>query len=118
MRIASLGYEQHAMQLLGIPMRVVGQDASYLGSNAYDTSTIYLGAGEARDVLFTAPPYDPSLAMTDGWGSYNRYWFRNRSAHRLINPGVPGLGGMMTEVRVYDPINNPLPPQTGPNVTF
>jgi len=116
MRIASLGYEQHAMQLLGIPMTVVGQDASYLGANAYDTSTIYIGAGEARDVLFTAPPFQPSLAMTDAAGSYNRYWFRNRSAQRLINPGVPGLGGMVTEVRVYPA--GTLGNQTGPNVTF
>jgi len=114
-RIASLGYEQHAMQLLGIPMTVVGQDASYLGANAYDTNTIYLGAGEARDAIFTAPQYQPSLQMTDAVGNYNRYWFRNRSAHRLINPGVPGLGGMMTEVRVYE---TPLGAQTGPNVTF
>jgi FtsP/CotA-like multicopper oxidase with cupredoxin domain len=117
LRIASLGYEQHAMQLLGIPMRVIGQDASYLGANAYDTNSLYLGAGEARDVIFTAPPYQASLARNagDGLGDYNRYWFRNRSAQRLINPGVPGLGGMLTEVRVY---GTALGPQTGPNVTF
>ena len=116
MRIASLGYEQHAMQLLGIPVHVVGQDASYLGANAYDTNTIYIGPGEARDVLFTAPPFQASSAMTDAVGDYNRYWFRNRSAQRLINPGVPGLGGMVTEVRVY--ASGTLGTQTGPNVTF
>jgi len=117
MRIASLGYEQHAMQLLGIPMTVVGQDASYLGANAYTTNTLYLGAGEARDVIFTAPLYDASLALNanDTLGDYNRYWFRNRSAQRLINPDVPGLGGMVTEVRVY---LNALGAQTGPNETF
>ncbi len=117
MRIASLGYEQHAMQLVGIPMRVVGQDASYLGDNAYTTNTIYVGAGEARDAIFTAPPYQASLALDagDGLGNYNRYWFRNRSAHRLINPGVPGLGGMVTEVRVYQ---TTLVAQAGPNKTF
>ncbi len=117
MRIASLGYEQHPMQLLGIPMTVVGQDASYLGANSYDTNTIYLGAGEARDVLFTVPPYQGSSALpSDGVGPYNRYWFRNRSAQRLINPGVPGLGGMMTEVRVYPA--GTLGNQNGPNETF
>jgi len=116
-RIASLGYEQHSMQLLGIPMTVVGQDASYLGANSYITNTLYLGAGEARDAIFIAPPYSSSLALNagDGLGNYNRYWFRNRSAQRLINPGVPGLGGMMTEVRVYE---TALDPQDGPNVTF
>ncbi len=117
MRVASLGYEQHAMQLPGIPMTVVGQDASYLGANAYDTNALYIGPGEARDALFTAPPYKASLALDagDGLGNYNRYWFRNRSAQRLINPGVPGLGGMVTEVRVYE---TALGPQTGPNETF
>lgn len=117
-RIASLGYEQHAMQLPGIPMTVVGQDASYLGSNYYVTDSLYLGAGEARDVLFTAPPYQASLALNsgDGLGDYNRYWFRNRSAQRLINPNVPGLGGMLTEVRVYP--GSTLPDQAGPNQTF
>jgi FtsP/CotA-like multicopper oxidase with cupredoxin domain len=118
-RIASLGYEQHAMQLPGIPMTVVGQDASYLGSNSYATNTLYIGPGEARDVLFTAPPYQASLALNagDDLGNYNRYWFRNRSAQRLINGNESGLGGMLTEVRVYDPAT-PLGPQTGPNKTF
>jgi len=117
LRVASLGYEQHAMQLVGIPMHVVGQDASYLGTNAYDTNTLYIGPGEARDAIFVAPPFVPSMALNagDGLGDYNRYWFRNRSAQRLINPGVPGLGGMVTEVRIYD---TPLGPQSGPNETF
>jgi len=97
-------------------MQVVGQDASYLGGNAYYTNAIYLGAGEARDVLFTAPAYSGNPYGTDGAGPYDRYWFRNRSAHRLLNPGVPGLGGMMTEVRVYPA--GTLGTQTGPNVTF
>lgn len=115
-RVASLGYEQHSMQLVGIPMSVVGQDASYLGANAYETNSLYLGAGEARDVIFTAPPFQASTALTDAVGSYNRYWFRNRSAHRLINPGISGPGGMMTEVRVYP--SGTLGAQSGPNKTI
>ncbi|MCB0162621.1 MAG: multicopper oxidase domain-containing protein [Anaerolineae bacterium] len=116
LRIASLGYEQHVMQLPGIPMTVVGQDASYLGDNSYVTHSLYLGAGEARDVLFTAPPYQASLALSDAVGKYNRYWFRNRSAQRLINGDQPGLGGMLTEVRVYPA--GTLGTQTGPNKTL
>jgi len=115
LRIASLGYEQHAMQLLGIPMRVVGQDASYLGSNAYTTGSLYLGAGEARDVIIEAPAYSGSPDGTDGAGPYDRYWFRNRAAHRLINGTQTGLGGMLTEVRVYP---GTLGAQSGPNVTI
>ena len=55
LRLANLGYEQHAMQLPGIPMHVVGQDASLLRNGTVDTSywtdTLYIGPGEARDVL-------------------------------------------------------------------
>jgi FtsP/CotA-like multicopper oxidase with cupredoxin domain len=121
-RLANLGYEQHAMQLPGIPMRVVGEDATYLvrpdaTDLRYEAHTIYIGPGEARDILFTAPAYNASVpSFSDGVGSYNRYLFANRSSHKLTNPGVPGLGGMLTEVRVYD--GGPLSPQTEPNQTY
>lgn len=114
LRFANLGYEQQSMQLLGIPMTVVGQDASYLGANSYVTNSVYIGPGEARDVLFTAPPYSGSPDASDGAGPYDRYWLRNRSAHRLVNGNSPGLGGMLTEVRVYPS----LPTQPGPNKTI
>src|SRR6266702_4405445 len=61
LRLANLGYQQHAMQLPGIPMHVIGQDASLLRNGTVDTSywtnTLYIGPGEARDVLFDAPAY-------------------------------------------------------------
>jgi FtsP/CotA-like multicopper oxidase with cupredoxin domain len=114
LRFANLGYEQQSMQLLDIPMTVVGQDASYLGSNYYVTKSVYIGPGEARDVLFTAPAYSGSPDGTDGAGPYDRYWLRNRNAHRLVNGSQPGLGGQLTEVRVYAG----LPAQDGPNVTI
>jgi len=127
LRFASLGYEQHAMQLVGIRMHVVGHDATPLykanGNGGfvdltYQTSTIYLGAGEARDVLFTAPAYNPALpgGVDAGIGPYNVYWLRNRNYRTLTNNGLPGLGGMVTQVRVYQ--GNPLPPQTAPNQTY
>jgi FtsP/CotA-like multicopper oxidase with cupredoxin domain len=125
LRLANLGYRQHSMELPGIPMQVVGQDATFLGPGTslgvtygdrrYTTNTIYIGPGEARDVLFTAPPHDPSAPSgSDQWGSYNRYFFRNRDPRKLANNGRPGgaptangaiagLGGMATEVRVYAP---------------
>src|SRR5215510_6527847 len=53
LRMANLGYQQHAMQLPGIPMHVIGQDASWLGKDGVDktylTNTLYIGPGEARD---------------------------------------------------------------------
>ena len=49
LRLANLGYLQHAMELPGIPMHVVGQDASLLRAGGVDTSyvtnTLYIGPG-------------------------------------------------------------------------
>jgi FtsP/CotA-like multicopper oxidase with cupredoxin domain len=108
LRLSSLGYQQHAMQLPGIPMRVVGQDANLLRSYttgadlSYLTDTLYIGPGEARDVIFTAPLFNANNQTgTDGVGTYNQYFFRNHDARKLANPGSSKLGGMATEVRVY-----------------
>jgi FtsP/CotA-like multicopper oxidase with cupredoxin domain len=144
LRLANLGYQQHAMELPGIPMRVVGQDATFLGPNTtlgvtyndrrYTTNTLYIGPGEARDVLLTAPAYSAlAPSGSDMWGTYNRYFFRNRDYRRVANNGDPGaggangavagLGGMATEVRVYAPGSAvPAPvPDSGripPNLTY
>ena len=120
LRLANLGYQQHAMQLPGIPMHVVGQDASLLRNGSVDTSywtnTLYIGPGEARDVLFDAPAYDAARPSgSDGRGAYNVYHFKNRDWRRLSNDGAAGPGGMMTEVRVYQ---NPLPAQTVVSQTY
>jgi FtsP/CotA-like multicopper oxidase with cupredoxin domain len=122
LRLANLGYQQHAMQLPGIPMKVVGEDATLLRSpggvdTSYVTETLYLGPGEARDVLFTAPAYSATApTATDASGTHNTYLFKNRNAARLSNNGAPGPGGMMTEVRVY-PLGT-LAAQTKPNQTY
>jgi FtsP/CotA-like multicopper oxidase with cupredoxin domain len=121
LRLANLGYQQHAMQLPGISMKVVGQDASWLGKDGVDktylTNTLYIGPGEARDVLFTAPAYDPARpSSSDTKGNYNVYRFKNRDWRRLSNFGAPpGPGGMQTEVRVY---SNALPAQTAVSQTY
>jgi len=121
-RMANLGYQQHAMELPGIPMHVVGQDASLLRNGTVDTSywtnTVYIGPGEARDVLIDAPDFvgpgetDPSILPGN---PFNRYFFKNRDWRKLSNNGLPGPGGMMTEVRVY---KNPLPSQTEVSQTY
>ncbi len=120
LRLANLGYEQHAMELPGISLRVVGQDASWLGAGAvdrtYDTTVLYLGPGEARDVLFTAPAFDAGRPSgTDPRGAYNVYQFKNRDWRRLSNDGAAEPGGMQTEVRVYQ---TALPAQTIVNQTY
>jgi FtsP/CotA-like multicopper oxidase with cupredoxin domain len=123
LRLANLGYLQHAMQLPGIRLKVVGEDATLLRSTtgadlSYVTNTLYLGPGEARDVLFTAPAFSATRPVTsDSVGAYNAYRFANRSAARLSNDGAAGLGGMATEVRVYQG-PPPLPAQTSPGQTY
>jgi FtsP/CotA-like multicopper oxidase with cupredoxin domain len=125
LRIVNLGYEQHAMQLTGIPMTVVGEDATLLrgpgGADlSYRTNTIYVGPGESRDVIFVAPAYVPGGAggSSVARGPWNTYLFANRSYHKLNNNGsvdaATGLGGMVTEVRIY---RDALPAQTRPNQT-
>jgi hypothetical protein len=77
---------------------------------------LYIGPGEARDAIFTAPPYSPLLAgASDGPGPFNTYWLRNTDPTKLSNNGAPGLGGMATQVRVYQ---NPLPAQTTASQTY
>jgi FtsP/CotA-like multicopper oxidase with cupredoxin domain len=121
LRLANLGYQQHAMQLPGIPMHVVGQDASWLGKDGVDktyvTNTLYIGPGEARDVLFDVPAYNAARSSgSDTKGAYNIYRFKNRDWRRLSNFGAPpGAGGMQTEVRVYQ---NALPAQTVVSQTY
>ena len=122
LRLANLGYQQHGMQLPGIqPLKVVGEDATLLRSTggadlSYATNTIYIGPGEARDVIFTAPPYDPARpGGSDGRGPYNTYWFKSSSAKDLHNAGGPGLGGMATQVHVHQLA---LPAQSTANETY
>jgi FtsP/CotA-like multicopper oxidase with cupredoxin domain len=123
LRFANLGYEQHAMQLTGIPMKVVGEDATPLSKPggadlSYMTNTIYIGPGEARDVLFRAPAFTTLVpTASDAVGTYNRYVLKNRNYQKLTNNGLPGPGGMLTEVRVYS--GSPLPiRQLRPNQTY
>lgn len=122
LRFANLGYEQHVMQLTGIPLKVVGEDATLLrgpgGADlSYWTNSIYIGPGEARDVIFAAPAFDPgAVSGSDAAGSYNAYLLKNRNYWAQTNNGLPGLGGMVTEVRVYPA--GTLPAQSGPNETY
>jgi len=125
LRFANLGYEQQAMQLPGIRMTVAGEDAALLrgpgGADlSYDTSTVYIGPGEARDVLFTAPPFDGTLPYaTDAYGNYNVYRLKNRNLHRLTNGGMSDLGGQVTEIWVYNDSGiSGLDPQMHPNETY
>lgn len=116
LRVVNLGYTQASMRLAGIPMHVVGKDATPLRgltsggtrtgvSTSYYTDTVYIGAGESYDAIFTAPSKSGS--------GYDRYLFFNNALGALTTPGGSGLGGQMTEIRVF--AAGTLPPQTRPN---
>jgi len=108
LRVVNLGYQQHAMTLGGIPLKVVAKDATLMqGRDGTDTSftsnTIYVGPGESCDAIFTAPAVS----------SETKYLFYNRDYAKLNNGGSSGYGGQLTEVRI-SPAGT-LPPQTEPN---
>lgn len=105
LRFVNLGYQQQAMTLGGIPMRVVGKDATLLkgrggASTAYDTSTIYIGPGESYDAIFTAPTVT----------SQTTYMLYNRKYSHVSS--TSGFSGQATEIRISP---SGVPAQTAPN---
>ena len=104
LRFAQLGFKEAAMTLSGIPMKVVGKDATFLrgrdGSDlSHETYSVSLGAGESVDAIFTAPPY--SGANGSSGNGYDTYLLYNRAYNRVSNLSSGGSGGQMTEIRVY-----------------
>jgi hypothetical protein len=98
LRFANLGFKESAMTLAGIKMRVVGRDATLMRGRdgtdtSYETDSIYVGAGESFDVLFTAPPHS-------GGPGYDTYILYNRRYSQEDNL-AGGFGGQRTEIRVY-----------------
>ncbi|MEW5829841.1 MAG: multicopper oxidase domain-containing protein, partial [Chloroflexota bacterium] len=111
LRFANLGFMPITMALDGIQMRVVGRDATLLRGRdgtdiSYMASSVLLHAGNSADAIFTAPAYQ-------GPGPYDTYLLYNRNYKLSNNLSAGGLGGQMTEVRVYPA--GTLPPQTVPN---
>jgi len=99
LRFANLGFTKQNMALSGIPMHVVGKDATLLRGRdgtdiSYETSSIFIGVGESYDVIFEAPAYQ-------GPSPYDTYLLYNRNYRHLNNLDASGYGGQMTEVHVY-----------------
>ncbi|MBX0329230.1 multicopper oxidase domain-containing protein [Oscillochloris sp. ZM17-4] len=104
LRFANLGFTQASMTLAGIRMLIVGMDAVMLRgktgvSGFYETNTFQIGAGESTDAIFTAPAFSGG-AGSSGQG-YDTYLLYNRNIAGISNNGEMGIGGQMTEVRVY-----------------
>lgn len=104
LRCVNLGFQEHSIELLGIPLKVVGQDAQQPRSLwsqdlSHWCTVLYFAPGQTLDVLFTA-------------GEPGTYPLLNRDLHKCRNAGQPP-GGMVSEIRVHPP--GTLPPQEGPN---
>jgi FtsP/CotA-like multicopper oxidase with cupredoxin domain len=116
LRFVNLGFQQHAMTIDGLRMRVVGKDATLLRRvlhgptptldvtwQDYWTNTVLIGPGESVDAIVIAP------SVADGT-SYRLY---NRNLAYLHNPGMAGaLGGQMTEIRIDSGVGAQQEPNT------
>ncbi len=119
LRFANLGYLDPIMTLVGIKMRIVGRDATFMrGRDGTDTSywtnSVPLHVGASYDAIFTVPPFQgPGTYDPEVGAYYDTYPLYNRDYHMLNNLAPGGAGGQRTEVRVYQA--GVLPPQTVPN---
>jgi FtsP/CotA-like multicopper oxidase with cupredoxin domain len=109
LRFVNLGYTQAAMTLDGIPMTIVGKDATLLRGRdgtdlSYQTNTVYIGPGESVEGIFEAPRVTAPTT----------YLLYNRKLSYLANPALTGLGGQMTEIRI-SPAGT-LAPQAAPQL--
>lgn len=97
LRLINLTFNYHSLTTPGLKMRIVGKDATHLrGRDGTDhtfmTNTVYFGAGASVDALIKVPQA-PNGTKT--------YLLHDRNYDWLKNPGLPGLGGMLTEIRVH-----------------
>lgn len=93
LRFVNLGFENHSIQITGIPFKVIGLDAKQLkGLNGEDLSqwrnAVYVAPGQTVDAMITLP-------------DAGKYILYNRSLQRNTNNGIPS-GGMMTEINVLE----------------
>ena len=116
LRFANLGFLGASMTLDGIPMTVVGEDATFkrgrdtTTSTSFVTNSLSIYPGNSVDAIFTAPAHSTGVA-TDPPDIYLLY---NRDARVANNLAPGGFGGQMTEVRVF-PAGALLPAQALPN---
>ena len=112
-RLASLGFQEHSMQMPHIGMEIVGSDARYVPpARRVTTDVIDIGPGESRDVLFTAPTrvgiypfYNRDMAKYPGSGAER--WSGGQRTHVVVVP--PGTLGAQTAANTWSlPTNYPV----------
>jgi FtsP/CotA-like multicopper oxidase with cupredoxin domain len=104
LRMANLGFQNHAMTVDNLDLTIIAKDASLLRgrsgeNNAIVTNTVEIGPGESRDVMFTAP------------GQLGEYLLYDRTYAYASNGGGAGYGGMATKIVVTSTLGD----QTAPN---
>jgi hypothetical protein len=110
LRMSNLGYQNHTMTSDQIELTVVAKDsvrlANAAGTHHYlSGSSVEIGPGESRDVIFTAPSVD---AVTT-------FLFYDRNYGYLNNGGGAGLGGQLTHIEVHPPGALPVQDINTPN---
>jgi FtsP/CotA-like multicopper oxidase with cupredoxin domain len=136
LRFSNLGYNEHSMELSGLPFKVIGKDAKNLlqGRDPYDASpnsgaplpgsiprddisyTTYrteLGPAESRDVLVKIP-LDAGGSATNP--TIFEFFDRYDASSKNVTAGEPVRGGMRTQLHVY--AKGVLPPQNYPQQVF
>jgi hypothetical protein len=94
LRIINLGFQDHCLQLTGIPLKIIGIDASQLvGYHGEDlsrwTNSLFISPGQTMDVLLIAP-------------APGKYILYNREHHKNTNAGN-SIGGIISELTVLEP---------------
>ena len=107
LRVSNLGYQSHTLTADNIDMVVVAKDGSLLRgrggtANYLTTTSVDVGPGESRDVIFQAP-------------SPGEYLLYDRRYSYLNNGGGAGYGGIMTRIKVGAPGSYPAQNPNVPN---
>jgi FtsP/CotA-like multicopper oxidase with cupredoxin domain len=137
LRFANLGYNEHSMELAGLPFRVIGQDAKNLlqGRDGYQENpnpnnasssnfakrddisfTTYrtaLGPAESREILIKVPL---DAGGRGGAATVYEFFDRNYVTNKNTTDGGALVGGMRTQLHVFAP--GVLPPQNYPQQVF
>ena len=107
--MSNLGYQNHTMTCDQVELTTVAKDSTRLanaGVNHYLTgSSVEIGPGESRDVIFTAPTVSQTTT----------FLFYDRNYAYLNNGGGSGPGGQMTHIVVHPPGDLPVQDIDEPN---
>jgi hypothetical protein len=141
LRFSNLGYNEHSMELAGLPFKVIGKDAKNLlqGRDSYQenpnpayksasdfgkrddisytTFRTELGPAESRDILVKIPA---DAAPTNG-APYTIFEFFDRydSVSKNVTAGGAVAGGMRTQLHVFPATGKgSLPTQNYPQQVF